>query len=142
MAFLGPFYLNNVLVTPDIIQNLLFVHRFTNDNWCSMEFDPYSLSVKDLSCHNVIARCNSSGPLYTMLLPSHFAPSPCVAPTIALAASVSTRHRRHGHPGVDALCKLSSNSSVICSRRTHDFATLPAWLSYSHTFCQFYVMYR
>jgi hypothetical protein len=26
------FYLNNVLVTPNIIQNLLFVHRFTNDN--------------------------------------------------------------------------------------------------------------
>jgi hypothetical protein len=25
----GPFYLNNVLVTPDIIQNLLSIHRFT-----------------------------------------------------------------------------------------------------------------
>jgi hypothetical protein len=28
----GPFYLNNVLVTPDIIKNLLFVHQFTTDN--------------------------------------------------------------------------------------------------------------
>jgi hypothetical protein len=44
----GLFYLN-VLVTPDIIQNLLSVHRFTTNNWCSMEFDPFSLSVKDLS---------------------------------------------------------------------------------------------
>jgi hypothetical protein len=26
------FYLNNILVTLDIIQNLLFVHRFTTDN--------------------------------------------------------------------------------------------------------------
>jgi hypothetical protein len=26
------FYLNHVLVTPDIIQNLLFVHCFTTDN--------------------------------------------------------------------------------------------------------------
>jgi hypothetical protein len=42
-AFPRPFYLNNVLVTPDIIQNLLFVCRFTTDNWCSMEFDPYGL---------------------------------------------------------------------------------------------------
>jgi hypothetical protein len=42
-----------------------------------------------------------------MHLPSHSAPSPCAAPATA--------------PGVDALSKLSSDSSVICSRRTHDF---------------------
>jgi hypothetical protein len=61
-AFSGSFYLNNVLVTPDIIQNLLSVRHFTIDNWCSIEFDPYDLSVKDLSSQNVIARCNSWGP--------------------------------------------------------------------------------
>jgi hypothetical protein len=48
-----------------------------------MEFDPYGLSVKDLSSENVIDRCNSLGPLYMMRLPSHFAPSPCAAPTAA-----------------------------------------------------------
>jgi hypothetical protein len=120
-VFLGSFYLHNVLVTPDIIQNLLSIRRFTTDNWYSMEFDPYDLSVKDLSSQNVIARCNSSGPLYTMYLPSHSAPSPCDAPAAALAASVSTWHRRLGHAGVDALSKLSSDSSVVCSARTHDF---------------------
>jgi hypothetical protein len=31
-AIPGPFYLNNVLVTPDIIQNLLSVHCFTTGN--------------------------------------------------------------------------------------------------------------
>jgi hypothetical protein len=36
LAFPGLFYLNNVLVTLDIIQNILSVHRFTIDNWCSM----------------------------------------------------------------------------------------------------------
>jgi hypothetical protein len=46
---LSLFYLNNVLVTPDIIQNLLSIRRFTIDNWCSMEFDPIGLSVNDLS---------------------------------------------------------------------------------------------
>jgi hypothetical protein len=45
----GPFYLNNVLVTPDTIQNILSVYHFTIDNWCSMEFDPFSLSMKDLN---------------------------------------------------------------------------------------------
>jgi hypothetical protein len=36
----GPLYLNHTLVVPNIIQNLLSVHRFTTDNHCSMEFDP------------------------------------------------------------------------------------------------------
>jgi hypothetical protein len=33
-----------------------------------MEFDPYDLSVKDLSSQNVIVRFNNLGPLYTMQL--------------------------------------------------------------------------
>jgi hypothetical protein len=48
-TLLSLFYLNTVLVTPDIIQNLLSVRYFTTDNWCSMEFDPFGLSTKDLS---------------------------------------------------------------------------------------------
>jgi hypothetical protein len=88
-------------------------------NWCSMKFDPFGLSVKDFSTQNVITRCNSSGPLYTMRLPSHPPSSPVSAPS-ALVASASTWHRRLGHPGVDVLFKLSHESSVVCSRRTHD----------------------
>jgi hypothetical protein len=41
----GLFFLNNVLVTPDIIQNILSAHRFTTDNWCSVEVDLFGLSV-------------------------------------------------------------------------------------------------
>jgi hypothetical protein len=33
------FYLNNALVTPDIIQKNLFARHFTTDNWRSIEFD-------------------------------------------------------------------------------------------------------
>jgi hypothetical protein len=69
-----PFDLNNILVTPDIIKNLLFVRQFTIYNWCSMKFDPFDLSVKDLATRNVITRCNSSGPLYTICLPATRAP--------------------------------------------------------------------
>jgi hypothetical protein len=86
-----------------------------------MEFDLFNLSVKDLSSRNVIARCNSLGPLYTMRMPSHSAPPPCAALAAALATSASTWHRRLGHPGIDTLSKLSSDSSVVFSRRTHDF---------------------
>jgi hypothetical protein len=48
-ALPSPFYLNNVLVTPDIIQNVLSVHHFTTDHWCSMEFDTFGIFMKDLS---------------------------------------------------------------------------------------------
>jgi hypothetical protein len=65
----GPFYHNNILLAPDMVQSLLSVRRFITDNWCSMKFDPFGLSVKDLTTKNVIVRSNSTGPLYTMRLP-------------------------------------------------------------------------
>jgi hypothetical protein len=120
MTLLGPFYLNNVLVTPDIIQNLLSIRRFTTDNCGSIEFDPFGLYVKDLSTSNVITRCDSSRPLYTMRLSSRSTPLSYVAAPTALIASASTWHCRLGHPGVDTLSKLPNASSVIFSRRTHD----------------------
>jgi hypothetical protein len=90
-----PFYLNNVLVTLDIIQNLLSVRHFTTENRCSMDFDPFGLCMKDLSMRNVITRWNSSGALYTLRLPSHLAPSlPMSAPSVVIA-STSIWHR---HP--------------------------------------------
>jgi hypothetical protein len=83
----GPFYLNNILLAPDMVQSLLSVPRFTTDNWCSMEFDPFGLSVKDLSTRNVIVRSNSTGPLYTLCLPGSTTPS-----TGAMAALAATPH--------------------------------------------------
>jgi hypothetical protein len=114
------FYLNNVFVTPNIIQNLLSVRHFTMDNWNSMEFDMFGFSAKDLSTRNVITKCNSLRPLYTMCLPSHQAPSSPMSAPSALVASPSTWHRCLGHQGVDVLSKLSHDSSVICSRCTQD----------------------
>jgi len=63
-------HLNNVLVSPQLINNLIFVRQFTTDNNCSVEFDPSGCSVKDLQSRNVIVRCNSSGPLYPLRLPA------------------------------------------------------------------------
>jgi hypothetical protein len=84
-----------------------------------MEFDPFGLSMKDLSMRNMITRCNSLGPLYMMCLPSHPAPSSPTSAPSALVASASTWHRRLGHPSADVLSKLSHDSSVIFSRCTH-----------------------
>jgi hypothetical protein len=35
------FVLNNVLVVPSIVRNLLSIHQFTSDNSCSIEFDAF-----------------------------------------------------------------------------------------------------
>jgi hypothetical protein len=40
-----------------------------------MEFDPFSLFVKDLTTKNVIVGSNSTGPLYTMHLSGSLPPS-------------------------------------------------------------------
>jgi hypothetical protein len=85
-----------------------------------MEFDSFGLSMKDFSTGNMITRCISSRPLYMMYLPSHpTLSSPTSAPS-ALVVSASTWYRRLGQPGVDILSKLSHDSSIVCSWRTHD----------------------
>jgi hypothetical protein len=85
-----------------------------------MEFDPFDISMKDLSTRNVITRCDSSGPLYTMRLPSCSTPLSSVATPTTLVASASTWHRHLGHPGVDTMSKLSNASSIVYSRHAHD----------------------
>jgi hypothetical protein len=44
-----PFQLNNVLVSRAILQNLISTRSFSHDNSCSVEFDPFGFSVKDLA---------------------------------------------------------------------------------------------
>ena len=63
-------HLNNVLVSPQLINNLIFVRQFTTDNNCSVEFDLSGCSVKDLQSRNMIVRCNISSPLYPLRLPA------------------------------------------------------------------------
>jgi hypothetical protein len=73
------FYLKNILFAPDMVQSLLSIHRFTIDNWCSMEFNPFGLSVKDLTTKNVIV----TDPLYMMRLPGSLTPSSSAVATLA-----------------------------------------------------------
>jgi hypothetical protein len=94
-----------------------------------MEFDPFGLSVKDLTIRNVIARSNSTGPLYTLRLLSSTASSrtslcamsTIAAPHILAVVAMSTWHRRLGHPSPDALSSLSRSSFISCTSTTHDF---------------------
>lgn len=63
-----PLILNNVLIAPQIVKNLIYVRRFTTDNWCSVEFYPFGFSGKDLQSRKTLLRSKSSGDLYLMLL--------------------------------------------------------------------------
>jgi hypothetical protein len=40
------FHLNNVLVVPSLIHNLLSVHQFARDNSCSIEFDAFGFLLR------------------------------------------------------------------------------------------------
>ncbi|GJR03917.1 ribonuclease H-like domain-containing protein [Tanacetum coccineum] len=59
-----PLHLHNVLVTPNIIKNLIYVRQFTRDNNCTIEFDAFGFSVKDYFTRHILIRCDSSGDLY------------------------------------------------------------------------------
>ncbi|OIT38380.1 hypothetical protein A4A49_61898 [Nicotiana attenuata] len=65
------FYLKNVLIVPDLSSNLLSVRKFTLDNNCSIEFDGFGFSVKDFKTKQILLRCNSQGPLYSMSSRAH-----------------------------------------------------------------------
>jgi hypothetical protein len=57
-------YLHKVLISPKIIKNLVSIRSFTRDNFISIEFDPFGISIKDLTSGTVLHRCDSSGDLY------------------------------------------------------------------------------
>jgi hypothetical protein len=111
-----------------MVQNLFFVRHFTTDNWCSMEFDPFGLSVKDLTTKNMIVRLNSTDPLYTMRLPGSLTPSSSAMATLAVVphaltvVAPTTWHRRLVHPGPDALSSLSRLSFIQCTSKKYDFS--------------------
>ncbi|GJU82591.1 ribonuclease H-like domain-containing protein [Tanacetum coccineum] len=103
-----PLHLYNVLITPNIIKNLVSVRQFTKDNKCSIEFDEFGFSVKDYRTRQLLIRCDSTGDLYP------FRPT-TAQPTALISVSPSTWHQRLGHPGNEVLCFLVSNNYISCN---------------------------
>jgi histone deacetylase 1/2 len=105
------FHLNHVLVSPAIIKSLISVRKFTRGNSCSMEFDPYGFSVKDLATRNILLRSSSSGELYPFF-------GNLQSPGAALSVSTTRDlwHRRLGHPSDENLSRISSSFPFPCNR--------------------------
>ncbi|XP_073357847.1 uncharacterized protein [Aegilops tauschii subsp. strangulata] len=78
-----PLYLSNILVSPDIIKNLVSVRSLTRENPVTVEFDMFGFSVKDARTRMVLHRCDSPDELY----PVHSSTSSVAAP-MALSAGV------------------------------------------------------
>ncbi|XP_071695889.1 uncharacterized protein [Rutidosis leptorrhynchoides] len=107
-----PLHLNNVLVTPNIVKNLISVRQFTRDNLVSVEFDPFGFSVKDFQTRRLLLRCDSTGDLYPVTTPTSHSSQ------VALLTSPITWHQRLGHPGHDVFRRLISNKDIICNKTT------------------------
>ncbi|GKA93536.1 ribonuclease H-like domain-containing protein [Tanacetum coccineum] len=86
-----PLHLRNVLVTSNIIKNLVSVRKFTTDNKCSIDFDPYDFTVRDYHTRQTLLRCDNTGDLY----PLHVVASAFALPT----NNHSIWHQRLGHLG-------------------------------------------
>ncbi|GKC83783.1 ribonuclease H-like domain-containing protein [Tanacetum coccineum] len=104
-----PLHLHNVLVTPDIIKNLISVRQFTRDNNCTIEFDVFGFSVKDFLTRHILLRCDSSDDLYPVTKSSDL-------PVAFVSTSSFTWHQRLGHPGDEVLRSLTSRCFISCNK--------------------------
>ncbi|WVZ84096.1 hypothetical protein U9M48_031160 [Paspalum notatum var. saurae] len=75
----------------------------------------------DSASRRPLLRCDNSGPLYTLRLPTFAAlvstsPSPSSSVAFTATPSSTTWHRRLGHPGRDILAQLSHSADVPYTR--------------------------
>jgi hypothetical protein len=68
---IDPLLLNNVLVSPTLIKNLVYVRALTRDNPITIEFDNLGFYVKDRRTTREILRCNSDEDLYSFHTSPH-----------------------------------------------------------------------
>ncbi|XP_071712276.1 uncharacterized protein [Rutidosis leptorrhynchoides] len=109
-----PLHLSNVLVTPNIVKNLISVRRFTRDNKVSVSFDEFGFSVKDYLTRRLLLRCDSTRDLYPLTTPT---PTPAQH---ALITTPSIWHQRLGHPSTDFFRRICSSNSISCTNNKSD----------------------
>nr|GEX04749.1 ribonuclease H-like domain-containing protein [Tanacetum cinerariifolium] len=111
-----PLHLHNVLVTPNIIKNLIFVCQFTKDNNFTIEFDAFGFYVKDFLTRHILLRCDISNDLYPVTKPSSI-------PVAFVFTSSFTWHQRLGHLKDEVLRSLTSRRFIFCNKEksTHVF---------------------
>ena len=104
--------MSNILVSPDLIKNLVSVRSLTRENPVTVEFDACGFSVKDARTRMVLHRCDSPDELY----PVHSAASTTSAAPVALATGVDLWHARLGHPNHATLRHILRSFSFTCNK--------------------------
>ena len=105
----SPIQLNNVLVSPSIVKNLVSIPKLTRDNNISIEFDPTAFSIKDLPTGTVMLRCESFGELYPLR------PRKPLTLTSSMD-SIDLWHECLGHPGNNTLSQISNTLNISCTK--------------------------
>lgn len=108
----SPLILNNVLVSPSLIKNLISVRPLTRDNPITIEFDKFGFSIKDIHTKTVILRSDSAGDLYPLTALSSSSP----APNCLTATTADLWHHRLGHPGKESFSKLLQHFPFNCNK--------------------------
>ena len=63
-SYYMPLSLNNVVVSPQLIKNLVSIRSFTRENLITMEFDELGFSVKDARTRMVLHHYDNPDNLY------------------------------------------------------------------------------
>lgn len=109
--------LNDVLVCPSIVKNLISVCKLSTDNNISVKFNPRGFSMKDLATKNIIMKSSSSSDLY-----------PLSGNKASSSVTFSTTtgdlwHRRLGHPGRASLDSIFKNFLPDCTNNSRHVCT-------------------
>ena len=106
-----PVTMSHILVSPDLVTNLVYVHRRTHDNPITIEFVDVGFSVKDDHTRMVFHRCDSPDEIY----PVHSSATTSTTP-VALAASVDLCHARLGDPNSTILHQILQSFPFSCNK--------------------------
>ena len=115
------FHLNNVLYVPDISNNLLSVHKFTNDTNTFMEFHPSRFCVKDLASRRPLLQ----GPSKHGLYPFPFHPTQSISTPRALfgeRTSLTNWHSCLGHPAFRIVSSIISRFGLPTTANKNELA--------------------
>ena len=104
----NPLHLNDVLVSPSLIKNLISVRRLTRDNNVLIEFDPSGFSIKALPTMAEMLWCESNGDLYPLRLPHPEA--------LHASSATSLWHQRLGHPGHPVTSQVLHTFGFSCNK--------------------------
>jgi hypothetical protein len=102
-------HLNNVLVAPNLIKNLIFVRQFTIDNNCSVEFDPIGARSSGVTVQGHFTLYYPRPLLSLQLLPPRFGINDSATQDMKPSPSLLTLLPSSAHQGPPTVFAMLAN---------------------------------